>query len=91
MAAIRKLALLALALMTATLVAACGSSQHASSSKTRSVSLVLDFTPNAVHTGIYTAVARGYDHAAGIALHVIVPGASTDAIKLLETGRADFA
>ena len=27
----------------------------------------------------------------GIHLHVIVPSASTDAIKLLETGRADFA
>ncbi len=86
----RKLALLALAILTALLAAACGAS-HTSSSKTRSVSLVLDFTPNAVHTGIYTAIARGYDRAAGIDLHVIVPGASTDAIKLLETGRADFA
>jgi putative hydroxymethylpyrimidine transport system substrate-binding protein len=87
---IRKLALLTLALVTALLVVACGS-QHTSSSKTQSVSLVLDFTPNAVHTGIYTATERGYDHAAGIDLHVIVPSASTDAIRLLETGRADFA
>ena len=86
----RKLALLTVGLLTALLAAACGA-QHASSSNARSVSLVLDFTPNAIHTGIYTAIARGYDHAAGIDLHVIVPGASTDAIKLLETGRADFA
>jgi putative hydroxymethylpyrimidine transport system substrate-binding protein len=83
--ALRKLALLTVAL----LATACGS--HTSASKTRSVSLVLDFTPNAIHTGIYTAIARGYDHAAGIDLHVIVPSASTDAIRLLETGRADFA
>jgi ABC-type nitrate/sulfonate/bicarbonate transport system substrate-binding protein len=86
----RTLALAALALLTALLAAACGGS-HTSSSKTRSVSLVLDFTPNAIHSGIYMAIARGYDHAAGIDLHVIVPGASTDAIRLLETGRADFA
>jgi putative hydroxymethylpyrimidine transport system substrate-binding protein len=86
----RKLAMLAVALVTVVLAAACGS-QHASSSKPRSVSLVLDFTPNAVHTGIYTALQRGYDHAEGIDLHVIVPSASTDAIRLLETGRADFA
>jgi ABC-type nitrate/sulfonate/bicarbonate transport system substrate-binding protein len=52
---------------------------------------VLDFTPNAVHAGIYTALERGYDRDAGIDLHVIVPSQSTDAIKLLETGRADFA
>jgi putative hydroxymethylpyrimidine transport system substrate-binding protein len=90
MSVICKRALLTAAVLTALLAAACGS-QNASSSKTRSVSLVLDFTPNAVHTGIYTALARGYDRAAGIDLHVIVPSASTDAIRLLETGRADFA
>ncbi len=82
---VRKLVLLALAL----LATACGTSH--TSAKTKSVSLVLDFTPNAIHSGIYTATARGYDRAAGIDLHVIVPGASTDAIRLLETGRADFA
>ena len=74
MAVIRKRALLTLALLTAVLATACGS-QHTSSSKTRSVSLVLDFTPNAIHSGIYTAIARGYDRAAGINLHVIIPGA----------------
>jgi putative hydroxymethylpyrimidine transport system substrate-binding protein len=86
MPVIRKVALLVLAL----LAAACGA-QHASSSKPRPVSLVLDFTPNAIHTGIYTAIERGYDRSEGIDLHVIVPSASTDAIRLLETGRADFA
>jgi putative hydroxymethylpyrimidine transport system substrate-binding protein len=86
----RKLAMLAVALVTVLLATACGS-QHASSSKPRSVSLVLDFTPNAVHTGIYTAIKRGYDHDQGIDLHVIAPSASTDAIRLLETGRVDFA
>ncbi len=55
------------------------------------VSLVLDFTPNAVHTGIYTAIGRGYTRAAGVTLHVIIPSQSTDAIRLLQTGRVDFA
>ena len=90
MTVLRMRALLTLALLTALLAAACGS-QHSSASSTRSVSLVLDFTPNAVHTGIYTAIERGYDHDEGIDLHVIVPSASTDAIRLLETGRVDFA
>ena len=86
----RKLSLLLTATMAAAALAACGAG-HASATKTRAVSLVLDFTPNAVHTGIYTAIERGYDRADGIDLHVIVPSASTDAIRLLETGRVDFA
>jgi putative hydroxymethylpyrimidine transport system substrate-binding protein len=57
----------------------------------RNATLVLDFTPNAVHTGIYAALAHGYDRAQSVDLHVVAPSASTDSIKLLETGRADFA
>ena len=72
--------------------AAGGSSGHAASGARRqSASLVLDFTPNAVHAGIYAALARHLDRAHGLTLHVIVPSASTDSIKLLETGRVNFA
>ena len=55
------------------------------------VTMVLDFTPNAIHAGIYVALQRGYDLDAGTRLHVVVPSASTDAIKLLQTGRVNFA
>jgi putative hydroxymethylpyrimidine transport system substrate-binding protein len=86
----RRPALIAVA--TALVVAVlggCGSSSGAPSP--RSASLVLDFQPNAVHAGIYAALQRGYDVSSGTRLHVVVPSASTDAIKLLETGRANFA
>jgi putative hydroxymethylpyrimidine transport system substrate-binding protein len=63
----------------------------ARSAPARSATLILDFTPNAVHTGIYAALARHYDRDAGVRLHVIAPTATTDSIKLLETGRVDFA
>lgn len=53
--------------------------------------LVLDFTPNAVHAGIYSAVERGYDDAEGVHLRVREPSSSTDSVKLLVAGRADFA
>jgi putative hydroxymethylpyrimidine transport system substrate-binding protein len=53
--------------------------------------LVLDFTPNAVHAGIYAALREGYYSARGIDLNIREPSASTDAPKLLEAGRADFA
>jgi putative hydroxymethylpyrimidine transport system substrate-binding protein len=77
-----------------TLLAGCGrshSSLSGSSASDQNATLVLDFTPNAIHAGIYSAIARHYDRAAGIHLHVVAPSSSTDSIKLLETGRADFA
>jgi putative hydroxymethylpyrimidine transport system substrate-binding protein len=67
-------------------LAGCGSSHH-----TSQATLVLDFTPNAVHAGIYLALARGYPGQDGVDLHVQVPGSSTDAAKLLLTGRAQMA
>ena len=36
--------------------------------------LMLDFTPNAAHAGIYSAVAHGFDDAEGVHLKVRVPG-----------------
>jgi putative hydroxymethylpyrimidine transport system substrate-binding protein len=53
--------------------------------------LLLDFTPNAVHAGLYMATERGYDEAEGVELEIRKPGASTDALKLLQSGRADMA
>lgn len=53
--------------------------------------LVLDFQPNAVHAGIYAALASGALADRGVDLEVRIPGASTDAPKLLATGRAELA
>jgi putative hydroxymethylpyrimidine transport system substrate-binding protein len=53
--------------------------------------LLLDFTPNAVHSGIYVASDRGFDTAEGVKLVIRKPSASTDALKLLQGGRADMA
>jgi putative hydroxymethylpyrimidine transport system substrate-binding protein len=70
------------------LLAGCGS---ATSGRRAQATLVLDFTPNAVHAGIYAALAHHYDQHAGVHLRVIAPTASTDSINLLETGRVTFA
>jgi ABC-type nitrate/sulfonate/bicarbonate transport system substrate-binding protein len=72
-------------------LAACGSSASSSSRGIRNATLVLDFTPNAVHAGIYSAIAHHLDRDDGVHLGVDVPSASTDSIKLLEAGRANFA
>ena len=86
--------LVALLAITGAIVA-CGSSSPARTTppqpRLRDATLVLDFTPNAVHAGIYSAIARHIDLANGLRLHVIVPTASTDSIRLLEAGRVNFA
>jgi putative hydroxymethylpyrimidine transport system substrate-binding protein len=82
-------ALLAAALLLAG-AAGCGG-DGAEPGAPRGVTLVLDFVPNAVHTGIYAAQRQGYYRDRGIALAIRQPGESTDAPKLLAAGRADFA
>ena len=82
-------ALLAVALLLAG-AAGCGGSD-AEPSAPVGATLVLDFTPNAAHSGIYAAKAQGFYRDAGIDLTIRQPGESTDAPKLLEAGRADFA
>ena len=57
----------------------------------RQVTLALDFMPNAVHAGIYSAARLGHDRRAGIALRIRTPSSSTDSLKLLASRRADFA
>jgi putative hydroxymethylpyrimidine transport system substrate-binding protein len=85
----RAVALLATVLLLAG-VAGCGGS-GAEPGAPKGATVVLDFTPNAVHSGIYAAQAEGFYEDAGIDLHVQVPGESTDAPKLLTAGRAQFA
>src|SRR3954454_10885678 len=82
-------ALLATALLLAG-AAGCGGS-GAEPGAPIGATLVLDFTPNAVHSGIYAARRQGYYRDVGIDLTVRQPGESTDAPRLLEAGRADFA
>jgi putative hydroxymethylpyrimidine transport system substrate-binding protein len=85
----RVVALLAAALLTSG-VAGCGGN-GAEPGAPKGASLVLDFLPNAVHAGIYVAERRGFYEDAGVDLTIRQPGDSTDAPKLLEAGRTDFA
>ncbi len=82
-------ALLAAASLLAGL-AGCGES-GAEPGAPRGATLVLDFTPNAVHSGIYAARREGYYRDEGVDLTIRQPGESTDAPKLLAAGRADLA
>jgi putative hydroxymethylpyrimidine transport system substrate-binding protein len=85
----RVVALLATALAVAGL-AGCGES-GAEPGAPQGATLVLDFVPNAVHSGIYAAVSHGYYLDEGVDLTIQPPGESTDAPKLLGAGKVEFA
>nr|MBA3327661.1 ABC transporter substrate-binding protein [Solirubrobacterales bacterium] len=77
--------------LVAAALAGCGSGADDAAAPNRSATLLLDFQPNAVHTGVYTALQRDYDGALGVGLRVQPPSAATDSVKLLASGRAQFA
>jgi putative hydroxymethylpyrimidine transport system substrate-binding protein len=85
----RAVALLAAVLALAGLTG-CGE-DGAEPGAPQGATLVLDFTPNAVHSGIYAALSRGFYEDAGVELEVQPPGESSDAPKLLGAGRVEFA
>ncbi len=85
-------------------VCACGSSSTSSSpaasvavhgvptplAHLTQATLILDFTPNAVHAGIYRALAAGYYRRENIDLHVIEPTSTQETLKLIDAGKAQF-
>jgi NitT/TauT family transport system substrate-binding protein/putative hydroxymethylpyrimidine transport system substrate-binding protein len=52
--------------------------------------VALDFTPNAVHAPIYTAVREHDDRRRGVRLQIRTPGSQPDSLKLLAAGRVDI-
>ena len=87
----RTLCLLAVLLATGACAALAGCGSGATSGGDKNATLLLDFTPNGVHAGIFSAVRRGYDEAEGVHLRVRTPPSGADATKLLLAGRTDFA
>jgi ABC-type nitrate/sulfonate/bicarbonate transport system substrate-binding protein len=72
-----------------------GSSAHTATAegalaKPTKVTLILDFIPNAVHAGIYRALAAGYYRRENIDLQVVQPTSTQETLKLIDAGKAQF-
>ncbi len=90
----RTIRLLAAALATALLLAACGEKQDkltAAGAPQQSLTLMLDWFPNADHVGLYTAQADGDFSKAGLDVHVQVPTDPATPLQLLAAGKVDLA
>ncbi|MED4461203.1 ABC transporter substrate-binding protein [Metabacillus fastidiosus] len=58
-------------------------------SKNEKVTVVLDWTPNTNHTGLYVAKEKGYFKEEGLDVDIILPG-EAGAEQLVASGKADF-
>ena len=65
-------------------LAACGGSAGE-----EPITVVLDWTPNTNHTGIYVALAKGYFEEAGLNVQVVQPP-EDGAVALVASGKAQF-
>jgi putative hydroxymethylpyrimidine transport system substrate-binding protein len=70
-------------------LAGCGGGSDGTRAPQRVV-LALDFTPNAIHAPIYTAVREGDDRRRGVRIDIRTPGSQPDSLKLLQSGRVDI-
>jgi putative hydroxymethylpyrimidine transport system substrate-binding protein len=93
-------------LTLAILLTACGSAEQSATggsssgaqtaiaqgalAKPTKVTLILDFVPNAVHAGIYRALAAGYYRRENIDLQVVQPTSTQETLKLIDAGKAQF-
>jgi putative hydroxymethylpyrimidine transport system substrate-binding protein len=77
-------------LLAAALAGCGGGSGGSAGQRATQATLILDFVPNAVHAGIYTALREGWYRQEGIDLHVVAPSATTETLQLIDAGRAQF-
>lgn len=55
------------------------------------LTVLLDWTPNTNHSGIYIAKEKGWYKKAGLNVRIIEPGENSNATQMLATGKVDFA
>lgn len=73
----------------AALTGGCGSTDSSSTTRLTPVTVMLDWTPNTNHEGIYLAKARGLYRAEGLAVRIVEPD-QAGAIAQVAAGNAHF-
>jgi ABC-type nitrate/sulfonate/bicarbonate transport system substrate-binding protein len=82
--------LFSLPLLLASLLAGCdGTQKEPGSKELKKVTVILDWTPNTNHTGVYAAQKLGYYQEQGLAVEILQPGEG-GATQLIAAGQGDF-
>ena len=82
---------LGITLMAILLLGGCREkAREASPGSSRQVRVILDYLPNAVHAGLYQAEAAGYFKDQGLSVRIDAPTSSSDTLRLMAAGQADF-
>src|SRR5699024_2695328 len=85
--------LIGLSVFILIIISACSQDKDATRSTDdndlKSVSFVLEWTPNTNHTGIYVAKEKGFFKEEGLDVDIMLPG-EVGSNQLIATGKADF-
>lgn len=70
-------------------LAACSADQKDNQNRTE-ITMCLEWTPNTNHTGLYTALKKGYYDAAGLNVKIVQPPENSTATQVCAAGQAQF-
>lgn len=82
-------AVLLLCLLTAACFCACGDTKESSDAEATELTVVLDWTPNTNHTGLYVAAAKGWFEEEGLEVSIVQPPEDGAAL-MVASGAAQF-
>jgi ABC-type nitrate/sulfonate/bicarbonate transport system substrate-binding protein len=85
----KRIALVLLLLIAVPFAFACGDDDNGSSGSLKKLTIMLDWTPNTNHAGLYIARDKGWYKDAGFDVNIVEP-ASGGVEAVVGTGKADF-
>lgn len=85
----RLIVLICILIVTITITGCAGKNESQIENGSEKITVVLDWTPNTNHTGIYVAQEKGYFQEQGLEVEIIQPP-EDGAVTLVASGRAEF-
>jgi ABC-type nitrate/sulfonate/bicarbonate transport system substrate-binding protein len=85
-----KVSIILIILISLTTFTACSTSNNGQAVSPEKITVVLDWTPNTNHTGLYVAKDLGYYKDENLEVNIIQPG-EAGATDMVAAGKADFA
>ncbi|MEG2789443.1 MAG: ABC transporter substrate-binding protein [Romboutsia sp.] len=76
-------------ILSLNILTGCSSEKKENKNNLKNVTMVLDWTPNTNHTGLYVALDKGYFKDEGLDVEIVQPSEG-GAPTLVATGKADF-